>query len=185
MQEYIDIGRILRPKGLDGELWVEAWSDDPGRLVDLDEFYFLRDGRRQRLELSDAVFENGKLLVRFTGVDDRDSAELLKGIVLQIHRRDLPELDPDEFFLADLVGLAAELEDGRPVGRVDDVMDMPASPLLVIVCGEHEALVPVIREFLTEVDVPGGRVVIRPIDGMLPKGMLDTAARLKEETDGH
>jgi 16S rRNA processing protein RimM len=173
MEEYFDIGRLLRPKGLDGEIWAEVWTDDALRLTALDEFYVIQKGRRQRLEIEEAVLENGKLLLRLVGIASREAAEGLYGLVLQLHRRDLPPLGQDEFFLADLVGLSAVLEDGRTVGKVDDVLDMPASPVIVITRGAHEALVPAIRPFLVSVDVAGGRVVIQPLDGMLPDGMLE------------
>jgi 16S rRNA processing protein RimM len=175
MEEYFDIGRLLRPKGLDGEVWAEVWTDDALRLTALDEFYVIQKGRRQRIGIESAVLENGKLLLRLAGITSREAAEGLYGLVLQLHRRDLPPLGKDEFFLADLVGLSAVLENGQTVGTVDDVLDMPASPVIVITRGAHEALVPAIRPFLVNVDVPAGRVIIQPLDGMLPEGMLENA----------
>jgi 16S rRNA processing protein RimM len=176
MEDYFDIGRLLRPKGLDGEIWAEVWTDDPYRLAELDEFFVIRQGRRVRLEVQSAVIENGKLLLMFTGVASREQADELHGLVLQLHRRDLPPLGEDEFFLADLVGRRVLLEDGRPVGTVDDVLDMPASPVLVITCGDFEALVPAIRPFLVAVGAPGSDLVIQPLEGMIPDGMLERAA---------
>ncbi len=176
MDEYLDIGRLLRPKGLAGHVWVQVFSDDPLRLIELEDFFVQRQGRRERLSLAEGEFLSGKLLFRFEGVESREAAEALHGLALQIHRRDLPPLEEKEFFLADLPGLEVRLEDDRLVGRVADVLDMPASPVLVIRAGQHEALVPAIGEFMPALDVEAGRITIRPLEGMLPEGMLEAAA---------
>jgi 16S rRNA processing protein RimM len=79
-----------------------------------------------------------------------------------------PSDDPDEFHDHELVGLAVVLGDGTPLGAVTEVIHGPAGDLLAIAReGAAEALVPFIHEFVPEVDVPAGRVVVTPPEGLL------------------
>jgi 16S rRNA processing protein RimM len=88
---------------------------------------------------------------------------------LVIDSADLPPSDdPEEFHDHELVGLAAVLGDGTPLGSVTEVVHGPAGDLLAIAReGGGEVLVPFIREFVPEVDVAGGRVVLTPPEGLL------------------
>ncbi len=174
MQEYVEIGRILRPRGLKGDLWIEPFSDDPQRLLEIRRFFLESSEGRRELRLKSGSFSKGLLALRFEDVDDRDAAEALLGRCVSIHRDDLPELGKREYFLADLLGLEARLEDGRLVGTVEDLLEQPAAHVFVIRRGEFEALVPSVAEFVLRVDLKRGLVVIRPIEGMLPEGMLET-----------
>lgn len=146
--EWIEVGRISRAHGVHGELRVLPDSDNPERFAPGSVLYGrpYREGRagpgqRERLLLTidgvrgDAAFP----IVAFAGVSDRDGAEALRGFVLEIPAGELPELDDDEFYPFDLVGL--EVRDGRGAvwGRVADVVDTPAHPLLVVAPDPAEA----------------------------------------------
>lgn len=171
MREFVDIARIGRARGLRGEVWADPFSDDPERLLELGAFWLEEAGVRRELKLAEGRLQGARLVLRFEGFEGRDQVERLNGRVLQIRRRDLPALEEGEVFLGDLVGLEAVLEDGTPLGRVTDVLDLPAGPTLEITNGRLEGLVPFRREFVPGLDLEAGRVVIRPLEGLLPDGM--------------
>jgi 16S rRNA processing protein RimM len=171
MRDFVDILRLGRAHGLQGEIWADAFSDDPERLLELGSFWLEEADSRRELRLAQGRLQAGRLLLRFEGVAGREQAAALTGRVLQLRRRDLPPLAEDEVFLADLMGLEAVLEDGRRLGIVRDVLELPAGPVLEISDGVHEGLVPFRREFVPEVDLNAGRVVIRPLEGLLPEGL--------------
>jgi 16S rRNA processing protein RimM len=121
------------------------------------------------LTVTEARNHSGKLVVSFAGYTDRSAAETLSGVRLVIDSADLPPSDdPEEFHDHELVGLAAVLGDGTPLGSVTEVVHGPAGDLLAIAReGGGEVLVPFILEFVPEVDVAGGRVVLTPPEGLL------------------
>jgi len=111
----------------------------------------------------------GVLLARLSGVEDRNQAEALRGLRLYLPRAALPEPEPDEYYHADLIGLAATLADGTPVGRVRAVHDFGAGASLELDRSDASpVLVPFTRGIVPIVDLAAGRLVLDP-----PPGLLD------------
>jgi 16S rRNA processing protein RimM len=115
---------------------------------------------------------SGRWLVQFAEVADRTGADLVRGALLTIHPSEVGSAGDDEddeaWWDSDLVGLTVLMVGGDPVGTVDDVLHPPGGDLLSIRTDEgRELLVPFIAEFVPTVDVPGGRLVIDPPEGLL------------------
>ena len=105
----------------------------------------------------------GSVLLALEGVGDREAAEALRGTRLYVPRARLPEPEEDEVYHADLVGLAAETVDGKPLGRVLAVHNYGAGDLIEV--GEDRksaVLYPFTRQVVPELDLAGGRLVIDP-----------------------
>ncbi len=161
------VGRIGRPHGLRGEVAVQVRTDFPEQRFAVGAQLSGDAGRMLTVETVRP--HSGALLVRFAGVADRDAAAQLSGLVLTADVTARPELDdPDEFYDHQLEGLAAVGSDGTALGTVREVLHAQASDLLVLETDHGEALVPFVREIVTQVDVAGGRVVLDP-----PPGLLD------------
>ena len=115
------------------------------------------------------------LLARIEGVADRNKAEALRGTRLYVDRSALPAPeDEDEFYYADLIGLAAVLRDGSVLGKVRAVFDFGSGDMLELdgTAGGKPLLVPFTLEVVPEVDIAGRRVVVDP-----PPGLLDEAQK--------
>lgn len=162
------VGRIGRPHGIRGEVTVETRTDEPEERFAPGAVLFV-DTPAGSLVVSRTHWHSGRLLVTFEGVEDRNGAEALRGLLLNVDR-DVDEVpdDPEEFYDSSLVGCLVELMDGTALGEVTDVAHLPSQDLLVVVSGENEVLVPFISEFVPTVDVAGRRIVIDP-----PPGLLD------------
>ncbi|ACY98959.1 MULTISPECIES: ribosome maturation factor RimM [Thermomonospora] len=167
--DQVVVGRIGRPHGVRGEVTVDVRTDDPdarfapGAVLDTDPPHL------GPLTVERARWHVGRLLLRFTGVDDRTAAEKLRGTWLVVDTGDLPPLeDPDEFHDHELIGLTAVTTDGTPVGTVRDILHYAQDLLVIRRETGGEALVPFVAALVPEVDVAGGRIVIDP-----PPGLLD------------
>ena len=172
MQDHVDIGWVSRPRGLRGQVWATAYSDDPERLLSLREFRVGKDGSWRDLRLVEGRLLGNRLSLLFEGVADRTAAEALCGRTLQIRRRDLPALEEDEVFLVDLYGLEVRLPDGRAVGTVADVLELPAGPVLEIRGPGGEGLVPFQRRFVPRLELASGWLVVDVPEGLLPEAMV-------------
>jgi 16S rRNA processing protein RimM len=161
------VGRIGRPHGLRGEVGVVVRTDVPEQRFGPGSVFQLSAGRQ--VTVAGTRWHKGMLLVRWEGISDREAAESLRGALLTVRAEDLPPPDdPDEFHDHQLVGLRAELDDGEVVGSVRDVLHGPAGELLVLAReGRPDALVPFVRAIVPTVDLPGGRLVLTPPDGLL------------------
>ena len=163
------VGRIGRAHGIRGDLLVDVRTDEPELRFAAGSVLVTDPAAAGPLTVERSRWHSGKLLVAFEGFTDRTAAERLRGVRLVIDSAELEPLDdPDEFHDHELVGLAVLTADGAALGQVTEVIHSPAGELLAVArTGGGEALIPFIREFVPEVDVRGGRVVVTPPDGLL------------------
>ena len=127
--------------------------------------------RRRKRGFAIEALRPGKnfLVARFAGVNDRTAAEALRNIDLYVPRDRLPPTEAEEFYHADLIGLAAVTTDGRPLGTVVAVHDFGAGELVEIRPETgRTVMVPFTEAVVPVVDVAGGRIVVDPPEGLLP-----------------
>lgn len=124
------------------------------------------EGGGGTLEVAAVREHKERTLVRFAGVEDRATAESLRGVVLEIDRADV-EADEGTLWVADLLGAEVTTEGGEPVGVVQRVDDGPAHDWLVVArSGGDEVMLPLAEE-LVDVDPDTARVTVRPLPGLL------------------
>jgi len=166
------VGRILRPHGIRGELVVDVRTDEPearffeGSVFDTGPS---EDKLGTKLTIESVRWHQGRPLVFFAEVPDRNVAEEMRGVLLWVDSAGIaaPE-DPDEFHDHQLVGLDVVTVAEDKVGVVARIDHAPASDMLVVRKEDGTtALVPFVRAIVPTVDVAGGRVVIDPPDGLL------------------
>jgi len=162
------IGRILRPHGVKGEVVVDVRTDSPDERYAVGAVLETDPAAAGPLTIAELRPHQGRLLVFFDGVADRDAADELRGVLLCVDSSTVPDpADPEEFHDHQLVGLRAESADGEPIGEVLRVDHAPASDLLVVrLTDGRTGLVPFVRAIVPTVDVAGGRVVLTPPDGL-------------------
>ncbi len=162
------VGRIGHAHGVKGEVSVEVRTDDPDRRFVAGSVLNTDPAERGPLTVVTTRPHHGRLLVAFDDVGDRNAAEALRGTLLVVDSATAGETDDGEWWDHDLVGLAAMTTEGRVLGTVADVVHVPGAPLLSIVSEDaREVLVPFVAEFVPEVDVAHGRLVVAPPPGLL------------------
>lgn len=125
--EWLEVGTIVAPQGLDGEVRVYSDSDFPERFEEPGVRWLLYPGEREprAIELLSGRYVAGKGLyvVEFAGVEDRNQAEALRGCKLMVRKCDRPILGEDEYHVSDLVGLEVFMQaSGESIGIVVDVI---------------------------------------------------------------
>jgi 16S rRNA processing protein RimM len=167
------MGIIGAPHGVRGAVRIKSFTDDPKAIASYGALEDESGERRFTLRIAGDAKGEGMVIATLSGVTDRDRAEALRGLRLYAPRVALPATAEDEFYHADLVGLAARLEDGSPLGTVIAVHDFGAGDVIEIAREGHGSrggqpvLVPFTRAAVPVVDIAGGRVVIDPPDGLL------------------
>lgn len=164
--QYLEMGRITNTHGIRGEVKAQSWGDFEDDLLDYDYFYVGKN--KVKMEVEDARLHKNMVIMKLKGVEDMTAAERLKNSILYLTREEVGELEEDTYFLVDLVGLEAYLEDGTLLGRVTEVMQNAGNDVLVIQNQQKkEYLVPFVQQFVRDVDIEGKRCVITPIEGLL------------------
>lgn len=153
------LGRIGAPFGVRGWVKVVSYTDPPEGIVNYRSWELVRAGHAERRAVLDWKRAGRAVAVQFEGVGTLEQARGLNGTVVQVSRDELPPTAPGEYYWDDLLGLEAVNVAGEPLGRVDDILEMPAHPVLVLQ-GERERLVPLVPERLVAVDLESGRVTL-------------------------
>jgi 16S rRNA processing protein RimM len=160
----LEVGYVARVHGLKGELAVRTFDPDSEALSSVRRVVLrLRSGEERDLSLVSARGAAGSVLVTFAGIGSREDAEPLKGATVLVHREDLPPPGEGEWFQGDLVGLEARTPEGAPLGKVTEIWNTGPVPVLVVEGdGPEPLMVPFVDEFVPEVDVQAGVLVVRP-----------------------
>ena len=158
-ERLILVGRVAGAFGVKGELKITSYTDDPVSLV---RYRDLKgsDGA-PALTLTTGRAHKGAVIGRAAEVATREDAEALRGLELYLPREALPPPDEDEYYLADLIGLAAVTPEGEPLGRIKNVQNFGAGDLLEIAPESGPSWwSPFTREAVPEVKIADGVVVV-------------------------
>jgi 16S rRNA processing protein RimM len=163
------IGEIARPHGLHGEMRVTPLTDHPERFEEVTECVLWDRARdmRERRRITAARRQGGAVLVSVAGCETVEAAGALVGRLVALPVDEALPLAPGRFYPWQLEGCRVLTEDGRDVGHVTRIEQSAAQDLWVVSDGGRERLIPAVAEIVVEVDLAGGRVVIRPPDGLL------------------
>jgi len=162
---YLAIGRIVGPHGVRGEVKVKVLTDFPERF-DVGSRLLL-EGESARREVLSARPHKGMLLVKFSGVADRNAVAALRGKYLFVPREEAMPLGKDEFYEDELVGLRVETMTGESLGEVADVMWTGANEVYVVRGAKGEWLLPAIADVIQSVDVDAGVMRVTLLPGLL------------------
>lgn len=164
----LELGYVARAHGIRGEVAIRPF--DPGsETLDAVERVRVRTRAGQERDLTiESVRPTPKEdIIAFEGVETREDAEGLVGSTVFVYREDLEPPAEGEYFQGDLVGLTAVDEAGQELGKVEEIWATGEVPNLVIRApGRPELIVPFADDFVPSVDMPGGRIVIKPPEYM-------------------
>lgn len=166
--EYVTIARVLRSRGNRGEVAAEDLSDGYERFGE-GACLFLTDpsGKRKEAVLERSWMHQGRLILKFAGVDSISDAELLRGSEVQIPRGELGPPPPGEFYFDELIGTkVVEADSGREIGEVEDVLDGGGPLLLQVRSGDREVLIPFAKHICVEVAPEDGVIRVRMPAGL-------------------
>ena len=167
--DFLAVARIGRAHGVRGELEVDVWTDFPERFRPGSALYVgLPDAPAPRLvTIVGARPHRDRLLVRLDCTPDRTAAESLVGLVLFVPTSEAMPLAEDTYYHHQLVGLAAELPDGTPLGTVTEVIETGSADVLVVSGARGEVLLPMTASVIAAIDLVAGRVTVTPLPGLL------------------
>ena len=164
---HFRIGQIVNTQGLKGEVRVYPYVDDINRFDDLESFY-LNKNFNEEFEVERVRYKGNMVIMKIKGIDSVELAEKLKTKNLYIPRENSVDLDEDEFFIADLIGLEVFTVAGDKVGVLKDVLQYSANDVYVVKGdNDKEYLIPSTMKFVPEINLEDKKMIIDPIKGML------------------
>ncbi|MGH6813462.1 MAG: ribosome maturation factor RimM [Methylocella sp.] len=167
LKDRILVGRFGAPHGVGGELRLTSFMSVPDAIAALAPL-FDASGARQFSILSLRPIKHNMFVAKIAGIGDRASAGALTNAALYVPRASLPDAGEDEFYLADLIGLAAMNEAGEAFGSVVSVLNFGGGDILEIASPESSEtlLLPFTKEVFPRVDIAAGHLTVVPPAGI-------------------
>lgn len=168
MKELVAIARIVKPRGIKGELAAEILTDFPERFDDLESVTaVMPDASRRKLTIEDHWFQSGRIVLKFEGIDSIELGETLRGAEICVDEADAVELDESEYFDWQLAECMVETVDGNSLGKVTEVMRTGGTEILVVKGEAKEYLIPFAESICVDVDIEKRLIKVDPPEGLL------------------
>lgn len=164
-KQFLEAGRIVGTHGVRGEMRVEPWCDSAEFLKKVKNLYF--DEGRTDAGLVASRVHKSLLLIRLKDVDSATQADLYRGRILYLNRKDV-RLPKNRYFIEDLIGLSVEdAQTGVLYGEIREVFETGANNVYRIVNEKgEEFLFPAVDAMIAKTDIEAGKLFVRPISGI-------------------
>lgn len=159
MKDYFELGMILKPQGIRGEVKINAYTDDLGRFEYLPHVYMKRDTEMQKVQIEAKRVDNAYAYLKLEGIDDRNQAEKLRGMTLYIDRENAARLPEGSYYIEDMIGLCVVDTDGNELGRLAEIIQTGAADVYRV-AGKRNMMFPSTRQVVLKTDLKEGRILV-------------------------
>ena len=167
MEDLLQVGVITSTHGVRGEVKVFPTTDDPARFKKLKNVVLDTGKEMIDREVAGVKFFKNMVIVKFKGIDNINDVEKYRQKSLYVTRENAVKLKKNEYFIADLIGLAAKSDEGEDLGILSDVLQTGANDVYVLSKeGSDDILLPAIRECVKEVDLDNGEITVHLLPGL-------------------
>ena len=159
----LTIGRIVAAHGLRGEVKLVLTTDRPEKMSELRRVYLDGSDAATRIKSFRLRGNDREAILKLQGINDRNSAEALRGTIVQIRANQLPPPEPGSFFHFQILGLQALREDGDEIGRVTSIIDAGEVDVYVVTDDDgNEILFPALLDVIVVINPDQGFLIVRP-----------------------
>ena len=160
--DLLKAGKIVNTHSLRGEVRIYPYCDDAEFLCEFDSIYV----ENEIMDIVSARVHKGQALIKFDGINSINDAEKLVGSIVYIDKNDV-ELEEGRYFIEDIKGLCVyDVDTNELYGKVINVIETGANDVFEVKSGDKILLVPKIDDVIKEIDIDGGKILIKPIKGL-------------------
>lgn len=169
MQEYLDIGKITNTHGVKGEVKIIPLTDNPERYSKLKKLFIEGKNGLEEYSVDSVKYFKGWVIVKFKEVNDMETAEALKGLVVKIDRANAVKLPKGSYFICDILESEVYEENGNKLGVLKDIIQTGSNDVYIVRDENNkELLIPALKSVVNEISIENKRITVT-----LPKGLVD------------
>lgn len=167
MKPYLELGQIVNVKGLKGEIKVNPFTENINRFETLNKILIKLKNEIKEYEIEKVSYHKNQVILKLKGIDTIEAAETLRNYYILINRKDLEPLEEGKYYIADLIGLDVYTEEGKVLGKVDDIYNTGSNDIYVVKdeLGKQK-LLPGIPEVIKKVDLENSKIIVNLIEGL-------------------
>lgn len=165
----ISFGKISKVQGLSGEVRFHPFSRQLDNISTLERIFIIKSPNSNPVEfiIQKSRTHKNTAILKIQGIDSVEEAEKLIGSIVHVEVSDLKELEEDEYYWFDLIGLQVYTVNGEHIGDVENLIDRSLQSLLVVKKEGKEHLIPLTEPIVQKVDLAESRIIINPVEGLL------------------
>ena len=166
--QYLEIGQIVNTFGIKGQVKVVPFTNDIERFEELKNVYIVNRKMRKEVEIENVKYHKNMVLLKFKGLEKIEDVEIYKNCYLEIDRKDGKPLEEGEYYIVDLIGLDVYTDDGKHLGKVDDIYNTGSNDIYVVKdeLGK-QILLPYIDEVIKEINLESKKITVHIIEGLM------------------
>ncbi len=163
----VTIGRVIKARGLRGEIKVEPLSNVLDRFKFLHEIILeLKNGENINFNIEYSRISGVNIILKLNGIDDRDAAEKLRSAYINVTLDNVAPLDDNSYYIFDLEGMGVFDSSNNKIGFVTRIEQYPANDVIVVEKATEEIIIPAIKEFIVGIDLKSKKLTVN-----LPEGL--------------
>ncbi|MEE0955741.1 MAG: ribosome maturation factor RimM [Eubacterium sp.] len=164
----LKIGVLTSPHGIKGEMKVYPTTDSAERFRDLEKVTVMRHGAGTEMKVEGVRFFKNMVILKLSGIPDRNTAEEYRRCDLMIPREDAVKLEENQYFVGDLIGMKVFTENGEEFGLLYDIIETGANDVYVIKTAKYgDVMLPAIKDCILDVDPEQGRMKVHLLPGLV------------------
>ncbi len=168
MQEYLEVGQIVNTFGIKGQVKVVPFTDDINRFDELKEIYIEKKDELQLVKIETVNYSKNVVILKLEGINSMEEANKYRNCYLKIDRKNAKKLPKGTYFIADLIGLEVYTDEGKLLGKVDDIYNTGSKDIYVIKDNlGKQILLPSIKEVIKQVDLENKKIIVHIIEGLI------------------
>lgn len=163
--EYRAIGKVTTTHGIKGELKVYSLTDSLDRFFEVESIYLGES--KLKVTVENAREHKGQVILKLEEYNNINDVLMYKDEYIYINDEESKELEDDEFFINDIIGIEVFDMKNNYIGKVESIMIGIGNDIYIIKNGKKEYLIPAVKEFIKDIDIEKQRMLIDPIEGMI------------------
>jgi len=157
--------KVVNIHGIAGEVKAIYYADGPSFFDNIKTLYL---SENEPLTVRNIRPHKGSIIIKFKEIDNVDAAERMRGKDLYVKRENADPLPEGRYYVADIIGLSVFTDEGRDLGKVTDVFKTGSNDVYTVKNADgKEYLIPVIDEVVISTDIDAGKIIIKPMKGLL------------------
>lgn len=167
-QNYFEIGQIVNTFGIKGMVKVNPFTDDISQFEEMKSILVDKKGNIVEMQIEEVKYSKNQVLLKLKGIETIEEAEKYRNCYLKLQREKARKLPENTYFIADLIGLEVITDEGKLLGKVEDIYNAGASDIYVIKdeLGK-QILLPAIKEVIQKVDLEQEKITVHLIKGLV------------------
>lgn len=168
MRKNLEIGQIVNTFGIKGFVKVVPYVDDIERYDELKKVYVKSKNTEIEYEVEEVKYQKNMVLLKLKGIDRIEEAEKLRNAFLEVDRENAIELKEGEYFIADLIGMQVITDEGKELGKLEDIYNTGSSDIYVVKdeLGK-QILLPAIADVIKEINIKENKITVHIIEGLI------------------